>query len=181
MAEIYVSVDIETSGKIPAEYSMLSLGACLVSDIDKAFYCELKPTGLKNDKRAMKVAKLSLEHLEKNGLEPVKAMADFAEWLSGVKGPDDMLVFVGLNAPFDWSFVNYYFIKYLGENPFGFTALDLKAYYMGATQCSWRDTAGHRIAERLSPQRKGNHNALVDAQYQAELFALLLKGDFRKG
>jgi ribonuclease T len=28
--EIYFSVDIEASGPIPGEYSMLSLGACLV-------------------------------------------------------------------------------------------------------------------------------------------------------
>ena len=41
-------------------------------------------------------------------------------------------VFVGFNAPFDWSFVNYYFHRFLGHNPFGFTAVDIKAYYMGA-------------------------------------------------
>ena len=176
MGEVYVSVDIETS--VPGEYSLLSLGACLVTDIDRTFYCELKPTGLKSNPRAVKVSKLSLSSLERDGLEPTKAMSDFAEWLAGVKGEDDKLVFVGLNAPFDWSFVNYYFIKYLGSNPFGFTALDLKAYYMGAMKCSWGDTAGHKIAAALSPQRKGNHNALVDAQYQAELFGLLLKGQF---
>lgn len=180
MGEVYVSVDIETSGQVPGEYSLLSLGACLVNDIDKTFYCELKPTGLKNRPSSVKVSKLSLAALERDGLEPTKAMAEFAEWLDSVKSADDQLVFVGLNAPFDWSFVNYYFIKYLGSNPFGFTALDMKAYYMGAKKCSWKDTAGHKIAAVLSPQRKGNHNALVDAQYQAELFELMLKGGLTK-
>ncbi|MFC3677786.1 hypothetical protein [Ferrovibrio xuzhouensis] len=68
MREIFVSVDIETSGPVPAEYSLLSIGACAVTDIDNGFYCELKPTGLKNKKASMKVAKPTLDHLEKNGL-----------------------------------------------------------------------------------------------------------------
>jgi hypothetical protein len=33
------------------------------------------------------------------------------------------------NAPFDWSFVNYYFHRFTGANPFGFTALDIKAVH----------------------------------------------------
>jgi hypothetical protein len=40
--EIFVSIDIETSGPIPAEYSLLSIGACLISDDTKNFYTELK-------------------------------------------------------------------------------------------------------------------------------------------
>ena len=52
----------------------------------------------------------------------------FDSWLQGeVAAEDSTLVFVGLNAPFDWSFVNYYFHHYLSRNPFGFTALDIKA------------------------------------------------------
>jgi hypothetical protein len=47
----YVSVDIECSGPIPAEYSMLSLGACVVGneennnnkENDYTFYIEIQP------------------------------------------------------------------------------------------------------------------------------------------
>lgn len=173
LSEIFVSVDVETSGPVPGEYSMLSLGACLVSDLSNSFYRELKPTGAKADRKSVKVSGLSLAELKVNGTDPEVAMSEFANWADGLLSEGDRLVFVGLNAPFDWSFVNYYFHRYLGRNPFGFTALDIKAYYMGATGCSWRETAGVTMAERLSPQRKGNHNALVDAQYQAELFTLL--------
>lgn len=38
-----MTVDIEASGPIPGEYSMLSLGACIVGDISKRFYIEIKP------------------------------------------------------------------------------------------------------------------------------------------
>ncbi|MGL1984483.1 3'-5' exonuclease, partial [Escherichia coli] len=30
--EIFISVDIEASGPVPGKYSLLSIGACLVSD-----------------------------------------------------------------------------------------------------------------------------------------------------
>ena len=93
--------------------------------------------------------------------------------LTEVAGNDSTPVFVGLNAPFDWSFVNYYFHRYLQSNPFGFTALDIKALYMGATGSSWTDTRSSRMAARLHPKSKGDHQALHDAQYQAELFRLI--------
>src|ERR1700716_268319 len=67
-------------------------------------------------------------------------MTAFATWLDSLVGKTDTPVFVGFNAPFDWSFINYYFHKFIGRNPFGFAALDIKAYYMGATGCSWRET-----------------------------------------
>ena len=77
--------------------------------------------------------------------------------------------------PFDWSFVNYYFHRFLGRNPFGFAALDIKAYYMGATGCDWGDTRSSRMAAMLKPRRTSGHQALQDALYQAELFRLVRK------
>lgn len=100
-------------------------------------------------------------------------MRRFAAWLAKLAANDGTVVFVGFNAPFDWSFVNYYFHRFTGNNPFGFTALDIKALYMGAIGCSWADTRSSRIADRLKPNLVGDHNALRDAQYQAELFRLV--------
>ena len=100
-------------------------------------------------------------------------MKAFAAWIETVVGEADTPVFVGFNAPFDWSFINYYFHKFTGANPFGFTALDIKAYYMGATGSSWRETRSSVIDAHLKPKSKSDHNALHDAQYQAELFRLI--------
>lgn len=171
--ELYVSVDIETSGPIPGEYSMLSIGACLISDPALTFYCELKPITDKTDQDALAVSGFSLGDLQRSGLKPEAAMASFREWLNAIAGADGTAVFVGFNAPFDWSFVNYYFHRFGGENPFGFTALDIKALYMGKTGSTWADTRSSRIAERLRPNTRGDHNALQDAIFQAELFRLV--------
>jgi DNA polymerase III epsilon subunit-like protein len=100
-------------------------------------------------------------------------MQNFQAGATGQAPNDQALVFVGLNVPFDWSFVNYYFHKYLGGNPFGFAALDIKAYYMGATGCAWSDTRSSRLSADLKPQGHSDHTALRDAQYQAELFRLM--------
>ena len=171
--EVFVSVDVETAGPIPGEFSLLSIGACLVFEPSKTFSCELKPINRNADPKALEVTGLSLDELAREGLDPAEAMKSFRDWLRTVAGEDGSIVFVGFNAPFDWSFVNYYFHRFDGGNPFGFTALDIKALYMGATGCDWADTRSSKIAERLKPTLKGDHDALHDAQYQAEIFRLI--------
>jgi len=74
---------------------------------------------------------------------------------------------------FDWGFVNYYFLQYFGDNPFGFTALDIKALFMGATGCTWYETKSSAIGKVVNPNQKGDHDALHHARYQAELFRLV--------
>jgi ribonuclease T len=171
--EVFVSVDVETAGPIPGVFSLLSIGACTISEPGQTFTCELKPINRNFDPKALEVTGLSLDELARTGLDPSDAMRQFADWLSVVESPDGSLVFVGFNAPFDWSFVNYYFHRFRDANPFGFTALDIKALYMGVTGCSWDDTRSSKIAEKLKPGLKGTHNALHDALYQAELFRLI--------
>ena len=172
--ELYVSVDVETSGPVPGIYSLLSIGACVVSEPAQSIYLELQPDGLQHDPEAVAVTGLDLTKLENEGLAPQTAMLKLEQWLDKLCSADQKVVFVGLNAPFDWSFINYYFHKYSGANPFGFTALDMKAYYMGVTGCRWKETKSSQMTARLKPQSAPNHNALDDARFQAELFALML-------
>ncbi|TDO06262.1 3'-5' exonuclease [Halomonas ventosae] len=171
--EVYISIDVETSGPIPGEYSMLTIGACNVDEPDQVFSCNLKPISTNADPEALAVTGLSLEALEHEGLHPEVAMSQFQSWVEKVVGKENLPVFVGLNAPFDWSFVNYYFHRYLQTNPFGFTALDIKSLYMGATGSEWVNTRSSQMAVRLQPKLKPDHQALHDAQYQAELFRLI--------
>ena len=51
--EVFVSVDIETSGPIPGEYSLLSIGACSAFDPDNGFTVEVKPINDKFDAKAL--------------------------------------------------------------------------------------------------------------------------------
>lgn len=184
-AEIFISIDVETSGPIPGAFSLLSIGACVICSkadqisIDlssKTFYCTLRPLEeAGSDPDALAVTGLSLEDLERTGSNPKEAMISFEEWvLTACRGAKP--VFVGLNAAFDWSFINYYFHFFLGRNPFGFSALDIKSLYMGLTGSAWAETRSTRMAAFLGiPHDKMSHHALDDAQAQAELFLAIRK------
>lgn len=172
--ELYISVDVETSGPVPGEFSLLSIGACLVQETQSSVYLELQPDSLQHDPEALAVTGISLEYLQQNGLHPAEAMMQLSNWINSVTQSGQKAIFVGLNAPFDWAFINYYFYKYLGHNPFGFTAIDIKAYYMGLTGCIWAETKSSFIVSRLHPESRPSHNALDDAQFQAELFSLMI-------
>ena len=39
----YISVDVETAGPNPSQYSLLSVGACTVFEPQETFYVELQP------------------------------------------------------------------------------------------------------------------------------------------
>jgi ribonuclease T len=170
--ELFISVDVETAGPIPGRYSLLSIGACDVYDPARQFSCELKPITTAFVPEALAVTGLSLDALAERGLDPKDAMKRFAAWARSLSQNGESLVFVGFNAAFDWSFVNYYFHQFLGDNPFGFAALDIKSLYMGAAGCDWSNTRSSRMVEALKPRSAGNHNALQDAIFQAELFRL---------
>lgn len=173
-SEIYISVDIEASGPIPGEFSLLSIGACVVNQTSQTFYAELKPLNKNFIKQAMEVNHLSLEKLKVEGEAPAQAMARFSQWIKAVSG-ENRPVFVGFNATFDWSFTHWYFIKFLGRDPFGISGLDIKAYFMAKHHLSWRETIKKKVRSLYPPKTAHTHNALDDAQEQAEIFAQMLK------
>jgi len=174
--EALVSVDIEASGPSPSTGSMLSIGACLVDDPAVGIYIEIKPLadrGWSND--AARVHGLDRQRLEANGIEPAGAMRLLADWLAEACG-DRRPIFVGFNSPFDWMFVADYMWRYLGRNPFGISALDLKSYYMaGEGVARWDETRRLYVDERLGIASDHNHHALDDARGQAALARLLIE------
>jgi DNA polymerase III epsilon subunit-like protein len=174
--EVYISVDVETAGPAPAEFALLSLGACLVDDPSQIFYAELQPTMLAADPAALAVSRLSLEHLALHGTPPAEAMARFAAWVEEVTPPGRRPVLVAFNAPFDWMFIADYFRRFEVPNPFGHSALDIKALYMGATGEPWERTGFAAIAGRVGLQAELPHHALEDALIQAEIFRRIAAG-----
>lgn len=171
--ETYISVDVETSGPVPGKYNLLSLGACVVGRPEVAFYVELRPISEGALPEALEVAGISAERLAESGRDPARAMGEFRAWV--VRASEGRRpVFVGFNAGFDWSFVNWYFYAFLGDNPFGIGALDIKAYYMGFSGCAWGDTTSSKLPREFQPDSPHTHNALDDARAQAEIFAKLL-------
>ena len=173
LAECYISVDVETGGATPADYALLSIGACLVDDPETTFYVELKPEAKRTTTEALEVSKLSLDVLETMGEPPAEAMQRFADWVADAVPDGHRPVFVGFNAAFDWMFVADYFERYVGRNPFGYTALDIKSFAMGRLGSTWGGTSMRVLAPTYLSGRPLAHHALSDAQDQAALFRAL--------
>lgn len=172
--EYFISVDVETAGPNPGLYSLLAIGACTLGQPQQTFYVELQPINEKIQPEAAAIHQLSIEHLAAQGLDPQEAMQRFADWVEAVVPAGSRPVFVAFNAPFDWMFVCDYFHRFLGRNPFGHTALDIKAYAMGKNASTWADTS----MKRLFHEEDGSpltHNALQDAIDQGVIFLRLRK------
>ena len=172
--EFFISIDVETAGPFPGRYSLLAIGACTLNMPPDTFYVEIKPVNDHCLPKALQVSGLSMEQLRQQGLDPQEAMSRFEAWLKEVVPTGARPVFVALNAPFDWMFVNEYFFRYLGHNPFGHSALDIKAYYMGLKGVPWSKTAMSSIGPLYLGRGQLSHHALNDALDQAEIFKLLL-------
>jgi DNA polymerase III epsilon subunit-like protein len=171
---VYVVIDIEAAGPSPSRYALLSIGACTLEEPRQTFYVELQPDRTASTPEAMAIHGLSLEQLMIHGEPPVDAMRQFAAWLDEITPEESRPVFVAFNAPFDWMFVNDYFYRYLGRNPFGHAALDIKAYYMGLHGVPWTETSYRFVGKRYGTPHALSHHALDDAIHEAEIFASLL-------
>ena len=166
----FISVDIETAGPIPGAYSLLALGACLVESPDIGFYAELQPTSTNAIPEALAVSGLTWERLTTHGRDPADAMLDFAGWVESSVPDGVRPVFVAFNAPFDWMFVADHLHRLAGRNPFGHSAVDIKALFMGRTGRAWEETSFSAIAAYFGLDMVLPHHALEDARMQAELF-----------
>ena len=172
--EFFISVDVETAGPVPSQYSLLAIGACTVAKPQKTFYIELKPVNMSYQPEALESCHLSLEKLTAEGVEPAEALQQFETWVKEVTPAGEKPIFVGFNAPFDWMFVNDYFQRFLKKNPFGHAALDIKSYYMGLTKGPWKETSMRYVGARYLNQQSLVHHALHDAIDQAEIFHRML-------
>ena len=195
MNKKYISFDVEASGRSPGKYSMLSLGACLVDDLTKTFYKEIKPISSKFINDAMKIGCLRLhclkqyknldeynpshskfnpskvlELLDNIGEEPTKVMQEYNEWiLDNTKGYKPIEAAAPIK--FDASFSLYYFDNYFeGPNPFVHSGEDMHSFYRGIK----KDINASIKDLNLRDERGLTHNALEDAIQQAKEFKKVL-------
>ena len=157
----YVIVDVESDGPIPAEFSMVCFGAVIFDEaLNHTFYGRTRPISERFVPQALAVSGFSREqHLAFD--EPKTVMEKFAGWLE--KNSKGRAIFVSDNPAFDWQFINYYFHRFLGRNPFGFSARRIGDLYSGLV----------RDASKASEWKKyrvttHSHNPVDDARGNAE-------------
>jgi DNA polymerase III epsilon subunit-like protein len=177
--EKYVSIDMEASGPIPGEYSMLSIGACIVGDAKKRFYVEIKPLNGNYVKGALKVCGLSMEKLKRDGASPDAAIKKFAEWVvRATRGGTP--VFCCWSTT-DWLFMKWYMVKFGYPRLFGYSACEMKSYYTGMMNTGFNRVKKKYLPKELMPVREHTHNALDDALEQAELYENMFRFNDERG
>lgn len=182
--EIYVSTDVETDGPIPGPNSMLSLGSAAYTS-GKVLLCTFSANletlpGAVADSRTTTWWATQPEAWAacRRDLEtPEEAMRRYVVWL---KALPDKPVFVGYPAGFDFLFVYWYLIRFAGESPFSFSALDIKTYAMAVLKKDYRKTGKRAMPKHWFDPHPHTHIALDDAIEQGALFCNMLAENLSK-
>ena len=178
MPEIYVSTDVETDGPIPGPHSMLSFASAayqadktLLGTFTANLHLLAGASGhlstmawWAQNQAAYDATRTQLE-------EPEAAMRRYLDWLHALPG---LPVFVAYPAGFDFLFVYWYLIRFTGESPFSFSALDIKTYAMALLKKGYRESVKGNMPKRWFDALPHTHVALDDAIEQGALFCNML-------
>lgn len=149
--QLWIMVDIETSGPLIGTHSLVELGAAVGSakrGVLDRFAALIRPIGT-----AVVASERSFEEARRIGVDPARAMREFAAWSAPYL--KKKALFIARPAAFDWPWIVWYAWTYLGENPFGFKA---------ACASSWFQARGKRFEVELP------HVAVEDAEIQLKHF-----------
>ncbi len=157
----YIVIDVESDDQSPATGSMVCFGAVLVSDTSKTFYGQTAPIVSTYNPEALAISGFSRAEHEKFD-SPYEVMFAFEKWIERVS--DGRPIFISDNPAFDWQWINFYFHKYLGGNPFGFSARRIGDLYCGMV----KDASKNHEWKKKYRKTTHDHNPVNDAMGNAE-------------
>ena len=177
---IWVSLDIEADGPIPFLNSMLQLGAVAVDDDGKevgSWSACFKPLpDARADERTIvefwNAYPGMLERVLAQAEEPALMTKEFVEWVEGL---GERRKAVCWPASFDYPFIHGYCVKFTGNCPLGFSAVDIGSYAAGVLGRAPGLGKRHMPNEWTDGLPPHTHDALDDAREQAELFCRIKK------
>jgi DNA polymerase III epsilon subunit-like protein len=157
----YVVVDVESDGPIPAEFSMVCFGAVIFDErLDRTFYGKTRPVSDRFLPEALAISGFTREeHLAFD--DPKAVMEKFAAWLE--QQTEGRPIFVSDNVAYDWQFINYYFHRFVGHSPFGFSGRRIGDLYAGLVKDAAKATEWKKYLVTAH-----THNPVDDARGNAE-------------
>ncbi len=154
-----IVVDVEADGPIPGDYSMISFGAVVVDEkLDKTFYGELKPVSELWIPEALAVSGFS-RGKTLGFAPPRQVMLEFGQWIA--ESCKSRPLFFSDNNGFDWQFINWYFVHFTDENPFGYSSGNIGSLYKGLVKDTYQNFKHLRKTVH-------SHNPVDDAMGNAE-------------
>jgi hypothetical protein len=124
--QLWIFLDIETSGPVIGTHSMIELGAVVGSikhGVLDRFDLRIQPIGT-----AVTSNPEAFLRAQEEGKTPADAMKAFAAWCRPYE--KYLAIFVLRPAAFDWPWIVWYARTYLGTNPFGFRVVCAMSWYL---------------------------------------------------
>ena len=157
----HFSLDVEADNQTPWNGSMVCFGVVRMSDLTKTFYGQTAPITDQYDPDALSISGFSREeHLLFP--DPLITMEKFYNWVIE-NNKDGRPIIISDNPSFDFAWLNYYFHRYIGENPFGWSAKRIGDIYSGLVGNTFK--ANHWKKFRKT---KHTHNPVDDALGNAQ-------------
>jgi len=155
----YIVVDVETDGQTPWDSSMVCFGAVLVKDMTQTFYGQTAPISDSYNPESLAISGFTREQ-HKQFPDPKVTMEEFYKWVTEVSSGRPILITD--NPAFDFAWINYYFHRYCGKNPFGYSARRIGDLYCGMK--------GDAFANwKYLRKTKHTHHPVDDAKGNAEV------------
>ncbi|MGK7904898.1 MAG: exonuclease [Hormoscilla sp.] len=178
-SEIYVSTDIEADGPIPGPHSMLSIGSAAYTADKKmlaTFTANLETLpGAQGHPKTMawwSEQPAAWAACRVNPQPPDQVMQEYHGWVQSLPGKP---IFVAYPAAFDFMFVYWYLMTFVGDSPFGHSALDIRSYAMAFLKANYSESAQNNLPVEWLEDLPLTHIALDDAIQQGTLFGNLLQ------
>jgi len=163
-------VDIETDGPIPGDYSMIEIGAVkLTENLDNTFYVDIKPMTDRFNLSALSSIGKTREETKNFHHNPDQAMCLFNEWVNENNKENTRPMFFSDNNGFDFMFTHWYFMHFLGKDPFGWTSRNLQDIFRGI-KLNMKNRGFKKMRET-----KHTHNPVDDSVGNAEVLIKMIK------
>ena len=108
-------------------------------------------------------------------VSPRGAMVDCKNWLEEMRAFGRPIV-CGAPSGFDFTFMYYYFQRFLGESPIGFASLDLRSYAAAVMKRQYRHVGKRQYpAEWIDENVPHTHVALDDAIEQGCILVNMMR------
>jgi hypothetical protein len=182
--EIYASIDIEADGKIPGVSSMINFGAVFYTHKGEeiAFYhanlaplpppAAPDPETLQWWEKQFKLNPKLKEELSTNVKDPQEVMDDFVDFVESLGRRHKVpITAMAYPAGFDFTWMYWYMMYFVGRSPFSFSCLDIKSYAMAKMGCNYRAAVKRNMPKSwFGKGDRHTHVGLDDARGQGRLF-----------
>jgi hypothetical protein len=152
-------VDVESDGQLPGIHNMISFGIVKVEpSLEKTFLGEVCPiTGNRVEEAARVSGVERLDHIHYP--HPEVIMKEAAQWVQ-LNNTHGRPILWSDNNGYDAAFMNFYFLHFTGENPFGWSSRRIGDVFAGLKK---------NARYRWKKHRKGkyDHNPVNDAKANA--------------